>query len=219
MGMTTIKAVIFDLDGVIVTTDEFHYQAWARLAKEEGFNFNREINERFRGVGRKDCLEILIEASPRHFSTGQKEEMLARKNNYYRGMLGELGPNDIFPGVADVLTWLKKQGIGTAIGSSSKNATLILEKIGLADAFDAIVDGTQITRSKPDPEVFLLAANRMGVEPEFCLVIEDAVAGVEAALAGGVRVAGVGSAMSDPRVHFGLKEMTPEFFQSLGGNQ
>jgi beta-phosphoglucomutase len=211
------KAVIFDLDGVIVTTDEFHYRAWAQLASEEGFVFNREINEQFRGVSRKECLEIFIKNSDKNYSSMEKEEMLSRKNGYYRAMLESLGPKDIFPGIIEILSWLETKGIPVAIGSSSKNTPIILEKIGLTDAFNIVVDGNQINRSKPDPEVFLLAAEKLGVEPENCLVIEDAAAGVEAALAGGMKVIGVGSAATHRKAHFCQKQLTLEFFQSLEG--
>jgi beta-phosphoglucomutase len=204
----SIKAVIFDLDGVIVSTDEFHYRAWARFANEEGFPFSRDFNERFRGVSRAECLEIFLQENGRSASTEEKEEMLNRKNSYYREMLGDLSPCDILPNVIEVLSWLSEKKIPIAIGSSSKNTAQILEKIGLSDTFQAVVDGNQILRSKPDPEVFLLAAKQLQVAPENCLVVEDADAGVAAALSGGMVVLGVGSAASNKRAHFTQKNLT-----------
>lgn len=209
------KAVIFDLDGVLTSTDEFHFRAWAKLAEEEGIAFNREMNEQFRGVSRKDCLDILIDGSRKKFSSQQKEEMLARKNSYYRDMLGDLGLSGVFPGVTEIMSGLKRRGVKIAIGSSSKNTKLILERIGLDKAFDAVVDGCQITNGKPHPEVFLLAAEKLGVEPGECLVVEDAAAGVEAALAAGMQVIGVGPAMNDPRVKYGLEKLTPALLRDF----
>lgn len=199
----TIQAVIFDLDGVIVSTDEYHYLGWKRLADEEGIPFDRRDNERCRGVSRMESLEVVLERAPRRYSDAQKREMAGRKNRYYVEMLRErLSPADILPGARAFLDALRKRGVKLAIGSSSRNSPAILASIGLAGAFDATADGNDISRSKPDPEVFLLAARRMGVDPEACLVVEDAEAGVSAALAGGMRVLAVGSAAADPRAHF-----------------
>lgn len=195
----SIRAVIFDLDGVIVSTDEFHYRGWQRLADEEGIYFDRQINERLRGVSRMESLAILLERSSRQYTGDEKAELAARKNGYYRAMLQELTPADILPGVIGLLTELRRQGVKLAIASSSKNSPTILAHIGLADYFDATADGNDIKRSKPDPEVFLLAAKKLDVSPADCLVVEDAAAGVEAARAGGMRVLAVGSAAGDPR--------------------
>ncbi|OFY58699.1 MAG: beta-phosphoglucomutase, partial [Bacteroidetes bacterium RBG_13_46_8] len=182
MQDTMIKAVIFDLDGVIVTTDEFHYQGWQRLADEEGIYFDRKINERLRGVSRFESLEIILEKAGRNYSREEKTAMAERKNNYYRNLLHTLAPGDVFPGVQKMLKELKDKGIKIAIGSSSKNTPFILQKIGMDKTFDAISDGNQIKRSKPDPEVFLLAASKLQIRPDQCLVVEDADAGVEAAI-------------------------------------
>jgi beta-phosphoglucomutase len=194
--MKPILAVIFDLDGVIVSTDEYHFQAWKRLADEEDIPFSRKDNERLRGVSRMESLDILLEKSARTYSASEKRVMADRKNAYYRASLARLSPADILPGVMDVLTELKKRGIKIAVGSSSKNAESILNAIGLGDLFDVVADGTHISRSKPDPEVFALAGRRLGIPPEQCLVVEDAEAGVDAGLAAGMPVLAVGSAMS-----------------------
>ncbi len=196
--MTAIHAVIFDLDGVIVSTDELHFNAWKHLADAEGIPFTREDNERLRGVSRMESLDILLEKSPRQFQDSEKEEMASRKNELYRVSLRELTPADILPGVMTVLDGLRERGIKIAIGSSSKNAAPILAAIGLDKTFHAVVDGTHISRSKPDPEVFVLAGQQVGVPPENCLVVEDAAAGVEAGIAAGMPVLAVGSAAGHP---------------------
>lgn len=193
-----IKAVIFDLDGVVVSTDELHFQAWKALADAEGIPFTREDNERLRGVSRMESLEIILEKAAKEYSEEQKLEMAERKNAMYRASLDSLSPADILPGVLHVLEGLEEAGIRIAIGSSSKNAGPILEAIGLGGRFDEVVDGTHIQRSKPDPEVFLLAGERLGVPAENCLVVEDADAGVNAGLAAGMQVLAVGSACSHP---------------------
>jgi beta-phosphoglucomutase len=206
--MEKIAAVIFDLDGVIVSTDEFHYLAWKELADTEGIPFDREDNERLRGVSRMESLDILLEKAGKPYSDALKLEMAERKNAIYRGLLERLSTADILPGVATVLDGLRQRGVKIAIGSSSKNAGPILEAIGLAGAFDAIADGTHITRSKPDPEVFTLAAHRVGVLPEQCLVVEDAHAGVEAGLAAGMRVLAVGSATNHPSANLRAEDLS-----------
>lgn len=189
-----ILGVIFDLDGVIVSTDDCHYQAWKRMADEEGIPFTRTINERLRGVSRTESLAIILEKATKVYSQAEKAEMAARKNAYYVEMIGNLHAEDLLPGALEALAFLRERGIKIAIGSSSRNAPLILKQIGLSDDFDAIVDGNQIAHSKPDPEVFLLAARKLGLPPSECLVIEDADAGVEAAMAAGMHSLGVGSA-------------------------
>jgi beta-phosphoglucomutase len=196
-----IKAVIFDLDGVIVSTDEFHYQGWQRLADEEGICFDRKINERLRGVSRTESLEIILEKAERNYSREEKTEMAERKNNYYRELLHTLSPDDVFPGIRKMLKELKDKGIKIAIGSSSKNTPFILQKIGMERSFDAISDGNQIKKSKPDPEVFLLAASKLQIPPDRCLVVEDADAGVEAAINAGMKCLAVGSACANPKAH------------------
>lgn len=202
-----IQAVIFDLDGVIVSTDEFHFQAWKRLADEEGIPFTRHDNERLRGVSRMESLDIILEKATKRYSAEQKQTMAERKNDYYRASLINLSPADILPGVLDVLDGLRKRGVKLAIGSSSKNAGPILRAIGLGDAFDAVADGTHIRKSKPDPEVFALAGKRLGIPPGRCLVVEDADAGVDAGIAAGMPVLAVGSAVSHPKAALRAKTL------------
>ena len=197
-----VQGVIFDLDGVIVTTDDCHYRAWKRMADEENIYFDRKINERLRGVSRMDSLNILLERATKPYTDEQKQAMAARKNAYYVELIGSLAPADILPGAMETLETLRRLGIKIAIGSSSRNTPLILRQIGLESYFDAVADGNQITHSKPDPEVFLLAARLLHLPPAACLVVEDADAGVEAALAGGMKALGVGSASKNPRATY-----------------
>lgn len=215
--MEKLQGVIFDLDGVIVSTDDCHYRAWKKMADEENIEFDREINERLRGVSRMDSLEIILEKATKAYSDEEKQEMATRKNNYYVELIGALTPADILPGAMDVLNWLKEHGIKVAIGSSSRNTPIILKQIGLDGFFDAVADGNQITRSKPDPEVFLLAAKLLGLDPAVCMVVEDADAGVEAALAGGMRVLGVGSAMNNLSATYRAETLEKADIASIAG--
>ncbi len=175
------KAVIFDLDGVICYTDKYHYEAWKQMADRIGIPFDEEVNNRLRGVSRRESLEIILEHGGICLSEEEKEFWLKEKNNLYVSLLGNMTPDSIEPAVRETLKELHKRGIQTAIGSSSKNAGYILERTELTDMFDAISDGNQIKRSKPYPDVFLNAASLLGVEPEQCLVVEDALSGMEAA--------------------------------------
>ena len=186
------SGLIFDLDGVICFTDRYHYQGWKRLADEEGVYFDETINHRLRGVSRMASLEIVLERAEKAYSQAEKEEMAERKNRYYRELLGEMTPADLPTDRKETLIRLKESGLKLAIGSSSKNAKFILERIGLDGFFDEISDGTMISRSKPDPEVFLKAAKLLQLEPAQCLVIEDAKAVVEAPAAGGFQSAALG---------------------------
>lgn len=200
-----VKGFVFDLDGVLVFTDKFHYQAWKRLADEMGIYFDEKINDRLRGVSRMASLEIVLEHY--HGPMLPKEEKLClaeKKNRMYRELLGTMTPEDVAPEVRETLKELRRRGYKLAIGSSSRNAKYILEKVKLTDAFDAISDGTNISRSKPDPEVFLKAAGFLGLDPKDCLVVEDAAAGVDAAKAGGMYVAGIGPAADYERADISL---------------
>ena len=188
------SAFIFDLDGVLVFTDRFHYQAWKRLADELGIYFDEQINNRLRGVSRMASLEIVLERADRTYSEEEKAAFAERKNGYYRELLKTMTPDDVSETVRSTLAELRRRGYPLAIGSSSKNAKFILERVGLTDAFDAISDGTNITRSKPDPEVFLKAADFLAVSPRDCIVMEDAIAGVDAAKAARMRAIGTGDA-------------------------
>jgi len=193
-----IKAVIFDLDGVICYTDQYHYLAWKELADREGIPFDEEINNRLRGVSRMESLEIILEKASRTYSDEEKQAMATEKNEEYRSLLRQMTPDDLPADVKHTLEELKVRGYRLAIGSSSKNAGTILGRIGLGEFFDAVSDGNNITRSKPDPEVFLKAAEFLGLPPENCLVVEDAAAGIEAASAGGFASAGIGEAAEHP---------------------
>lgn len=188
------KAVIFDLDGVICFTDEYHYRAWKRMADEIGVPFDRVVNDRLRGVSRSESLEIILERSARRFSPEEKAELMQRKNGYYRRLLEQMSPADLPADVKQTLDTLKARGYLLAVGSSSKNARFILKQIGLEMFFSAVADGNCVSHSKPDPEVFLKAAQMLGVSPNECLVVEDAVAGAQAAHRGGMEVACVGDA-------------------------
>lgn len=210
-----ILGVIFDLDGVIVSTDNCHYEAWKRMADEEGIYFDRGINERLRGVSRMESLDIILERANKAYTDDEKKALAARKNAYYVELIGSLTEGDILAGALDTFKLLRSKGIKLAIGSSSKNTPIILKQIGLSDAFDAIADGNGITHSKPDPEVFLLAARLLGLDPKNCLVVEDADAGVEAAVAGGMRALGVGSASSNPKASFTAHDLAAADFASI----
>lgn len=180
------KAVIFDLDGVICFTDKFHYQAWKTLADRLGIYFDEKINDRLRGVSRMASLEIVLEQSDVKYASWEKEAMAEEKNNIYRELLKTMDSPDLTDEVRDTLQTLRERGYKLAIGSSSKNTKFILERIGLANFFDAVADGTDITNSKPDPEVFLKAAQKLGLAPHDCAVVEDAKAGIQAAKKGGM---------------------------------
>ena len=189
-----IKAVIFDLDGVIVSTDDCHYRGWKKMADEEGIYFDRTINERLRGVSRMESLNIILERAEKEYTEDEKVEMATRKNGYYVEFIQALTPDDILPGVMETLEELKNKNIKIAIGSSSKNTPIILKQIGLSDYFDAVSDGNNITKSKPDPEVFLKAADFLGMPYENCAIVEDADAGIAAGKAAGMFTFAVGSA-------------------------
>ncbi|MCI5956192.1 MAG: beta-phosphoglucomutase [Clostridiales bacterium] len=210
-----ILGVIFDLDGVIVSTDNCHYLAWKRMADEEGIYFDRKINERLRGVSRMESLEIVLERAQKSYTAEQKQALAQRKNDYYVELIKSLSKADILSGALDTFELLRRRGIKIAIGSSSKNTPLILKQIGLENAFDAVADGNAITHSKPDPEVFLLGAKLLGLPPENCLVVEDADAGIEAAVAGGMRALGVGSAAGNPNATYSAENLAKAGFETI----
>ena len=202
------KGIIFDLDGVICSTDHYHYLAWTALADRLGAYFDETINNRLRGVSRMASLEIVLE---RYNGTLTEEEKLAaaeEKNNTYRELLKQMTPADLSDEVKTTLDALRAKGLLLGIGSSSKNTRFILSRIGLGDYFDKISDGTNITRSKPDPEVFLKAAEYLGLEPKDCLVVEDAVAGVQAAHAAGMDAAAVGDAAGSGLAEYSLRSFS-----------
>ena len=188
------QGVIFDLDGVICFTDKFHYEAWKAMADEIGVYFDETINNRLRGVSRMASLDIILERADRTYTQEEKEALAERKNNNYKKLLEKMNPADLSREVKTTLDTLRSMGCLLAIGSSSKNAKFILKQLGLEGYFDAISDGTNITRSKPDPQVFQMAAQFLNLRPEECLVVEDAVAGIDAAKDGGFAAAGLGEA-------------------------
>ena len=198
------KGIIFDLDGVICSTDEYHYLAWKALADRLGIPFDRERNNLLRGVSRMASLEIILEKSEKAYSEDEKVAFAEEKNTMYRELLGRMSPADLSDDVRDTLNVLRKAGLKLAIGSSSKNTRFILERIGLRDFFDAVADGNCITHSKPHPEVFLKAADMIALAPDQCVVVEDAHAGVEAAVAGGFDCAAIGNAKDDERARYHL---------------
>ena len=195
--MKQFDAIIFDLDGVICYTDEYHYRAWKAIADSIGVPFDRTVNNRLRGVSRMASLDIILEQSPCPFSQAEKDALADQKNELYKQFLAEMTPADLPSEVKETLDTLHKKGYLLAIGSSSKNTPFILQQIGLAGFFDAISDGNSITHSKPDPEVFVKAAQMLHTEPSRCLVIEDAVSGAQAAHAGGMKAACVGDASKE----------------------
>lgn len=200
-----MKGIIFDLDGVICFTDNYHYIAWKKLADQEGIYFDETINHRLRGVSRMESLEIILERAEKEYTEKEKMDMATMKNDIYVKLLESMTEKDLPKGVKETLLQLREKGMKLAIGSSSKNAKLILKQLGLESFFDAVSDGTNITKSKPDPEVFLKAAEFIGESPENCLVVEDAKAGVDAAIAGGFASAGLGEATKHPSVTYKME--------------
>lgn len=192
--MGKYRGVIFDLDGVICSTDQYHFIAWKAMADKLGVYFDEAINNRLRGVSRMDSLEIILERYNGALTEEEKYALAEEKNARYRELLGRMTPADLPDEVKRTLDALRAAGLKLAVGSSSKNTKFILSRIGLDGFFDAVSDGTNITRSKPDPQVFLMAADFLGLEPRACLVVEDADAGIRAARAGGFDSAGIGEA-------------------------
>lgn len=202
-----IKAVIFDLDGVLVFTDKFHYQAWKKMADGMGIYFDERINNRLRGVSRMQSLEIILERyQGEPLSEERKIELATEKNEEYRRLLNTMTPDDVSDEVRQTLRDIKARGYKIALGSSSKNAKFILEKVNLLDVFDAISDGNNITHSKPDPEVFVKAANFLNEKEENCLVVEDAEAGIMAGIGGGMKTAAIGEAIECKKADYELTQ-------------
>ena len=202
------KGFIFDLDGVIVDTAKYHYLAWKKLANELGFEFTKEQNELFKGVSRKRCLEILLDIGKIDATQEQFDTWMITKNVDYLAYIKNMDASEILPDVSKILEYLKEKGIPIALGSASKNAKPILEKVGLLHYFDTIVDGNSVTKAKPDPEVFLLAAKQLGVNSNDCIVFEDAVAGVEAANAAKMISIGIGDDKVLSHAQFNFKDFT-----------
>lgn len=200
-----MKAIVFDLDGVICSTDKYHYQAWKQMADGIFVHFDEVINNRLRGVSRMESLEIILERSEKEYTDHEKAALAEMKNSIYVELLKNMSTSDLSDEVKNTLDELRRRGYKLAIGSSSKNTKFILGRLGLSDFFDAISDGTNIVNSKPDPEVFLKAAEYLGMEPAECLVVEDAKAGIEAAYRGGFDSAGIGEACEHEHITYKLE--------------
>ncbi len=190
--INTMQAAIFDLDGVIVDTAKYHYLAWKRLANEMGFDFSEADNERLKGVSRARSLEILLELGGREASEAERETMAARKNGWYVEYISKMDPAELFPGAVDYINFLRSRGVKIALASASKNAPMILDRLKIAYLFEIVIDGTNVSKAKPDPEVFTRAASYLGIAFEDCVVFEDAEAGIEAARRAGMGSVGVG---------------------------
>ena len=207
-----IKGFLFDLDGVIVDTAVFHFQAWRRLAQKLGGDFTEEQNEQLKGVSRVDSLKKIIEWTGATVSDEEFQTLMVEKNEWYLELVQGLGPQDALPGALDFLQTAYDQGIKIALGSASKNAPMILEKLGITPLFTAIIDGNNVVNGKPHPEVFLKGAEALGLEPSECVVFEDSIAGVQAAKTGGMSSVGIGNAETlQADIHFtALGDTTPE---------
>jgi beta-phosphoglucomutase len=211
-------AFIFDLDGVIVDTAKYHYLAWKDLANLLGFDFTKEQNEALKGVSRVKSLEILLKIGNVELSDERKQKLLLQKNEEYLSYVNKMDSSEILPGVEDILNYLTQNNIKFALGSASKNAPLILEKVGLLHKFTAIVDGNQVTKAKPDPEVFLLGAKKLEMSPEKCVVIEDAIAGVKAANTAKMTSIGIGNVTVLNEADYVFEDMskiTTKFLENL----
>ena len=218
MRRKNYQGIIFDLDGVICHTDRYHFLAWKQIADQLGIHFDDRINDRMRGVSRMDSLEILLEEyHGEPLTAAQKAALAEKKNQLYVGLLQNMGEADLSEEVRKTMDTLRSRGRKLAIGSSSKNTKLILKRLGLTGYFDAVSDGTNITRSKPDPEVFLCAAQYLGLCPGKCLVVEDAKAGILAAKAGGFDSAGLGEAAAFAFVTYPLQSFSD--LLKLDGNR
>ena len=213
-----IKGCIFDLDGVIVDTAHYHFLAWKRLADELGYDLTAKENERLKGVSRMQSLNIVLELAGVTLNEAQKEILANKKNSWFVEYIERMTPDEVFPGVVDLIRELKSAGIRVGLASSSKNARTVIRLLGIGDEFEAIVDGSMITHTKPDPEIFLKTAQQLELDPADCVVVEDAEAGVEAALSAGMKCIGVGSRAllgKADRVYSKTTEITLSTFQDL----
>ncbi|NLM39871.1 MAG: beta-phosphoglucomutase [Firmicutes bacterium] len=210
-----IELAIFDLDGVIVDTAKYHYKAWKRLAAELGFFFSEEHNERLKGVSRMRSLEILLEVGGIEKSPEEKEKLAARKNQWYVEYITQMDESEILPGALAFLREAKAAGVKIALGSASKNARLILDRLGLTELFDCIIDGTVVSKAKPDPEVFARAAEVLDIAPSKCVVFEDAFAGIEAGRRAGMYTVGVGDPEILHEAHLVIPSLNDASFTDL----
>ena len=210
-----IKACLFDLDGVIVDTAQFHFIAWRRLANELGFDFSAKDNEKLKGVGRMESLDLILSWGGIELSQEEKETWAAKKNEWYRAYLKDMSPDDILEGFMPFLEDLEQKNIRIGLGSASKNARTVMEQIQLLDRFEVIIDGTKTTRSKPDPQVFQLGAEALGFQPAECIVFEDAASGIEAALNGGFQAVGVGEPENLSKAHLVIPNFIGRTFEDI----
>jgi len=204
------KACIFDLDGVIVDTAKYHFLAWKRLTDDLGIIFTEEDNERLKGVSRMASLDIILEIGGKKLAVSEKNDLADLKNKWYVERIARMTPDEILPGTLEFINELKRNSIKIALGSASRNTPMILERIGINNVFDAVADGNNVHKAKPDPEVFFKAAGMLGVEAARCAVFEDALAGVEAALNAGMICIGIGDRRILKNAHMvvgGLYEM------------
>jgi beta-phosphoglucomutase len=200
-----VKGAIFDLDGVIVDTAKYHYKAWKRLANELGFEFTEKDNERLKGVSRFESLDILLEIGGLYFSEELKQAVAKVKNDWYVQYISAINESELLKGAREYLVFLRKKGVKIALGSASKNSKIIIDNLRIENLFDVIIDGNKITKSKPDPEIFLLGAKGLELKPSECVVFEDAYAGIEAAKGGGIYAVGIGSKDDLPNADLNIK--------------
>jgi beta-phosphoglucomutase len=205
--MNEVKGLIFDLDGVVVSTEQNHYESWKRIAGVLRAEFNEELNENLKGVSRADSLRFILKNSNMEISEAEFEDLLVRKNEFYRESIGDLSQDNILPGVTELIHHAKEKGIKVMIGSSSRNARYILDKLGIINQFDHIVDGNDVKFPKPDPEVFLNGAKLANLDPANCIVFEDAASGVKAAKQGGFKAVAVGNP--------NIKDLADEYYETL----
>jgi beta-phosphoglucomutase len=205
-----IRGFLFDLDGVLVDTAQYHFLAWQRMASELGIHFGEAENEQLKGVSRAESLNRILAWGGQTMPEAEKQRWMTLKNEWYLELVRGMPANDYLPGAHEFLVASRAAGIKVALGSASKNAPLILERLGWMPLFDALVDGNVVTASKPDPEVFLEGARRLGLQPEECVVFEDSEAGVEAARRGGMKVVGIGQGLDADLLVTGLDRLTPD---------
>ncbi len=210
-----IRGFLFDLDGVLVDTAQYHYLAWQRMAAELGIHFGEAENEQLKGVSRAESLNRILAWGGKTLTDAEKQHWMTLKNDWYLDLVRSMPADDYLPGAYEFLRASRAAGIKVALGSASKNAPLILERLGWIPLFDALVDGNVVTASKPDPEVFLEGARRLRLKPEECVVFEDSEAGVEAARRGGMKVVGIGHGLDADLLVSGLDHLTPEHAQQL----
>ena len=215
--MQKYKGIIFDLDGVITDTAEFHYQAWKRLAEKLDIPFDQEFNHKLKGVSRMDSLDIILTRTDKIYSLEEKKRLTDEKNEDYRSLIAEMTPEDLLPGAKEVLDEIKEKDYKIALASASKNATFVIQKLEIEDYFDFIADAREIENSKPDPEIFLTAASGLGLKPKECIGVEDAQAGIDAINQAGMLAIGVGQTDLDGAdiMIKGLEEFDIEKYQSM----